>query len=276
MTHPLPISQTFHNTQIVRYIVCPFDVRYAYFTDIRPIWNEPRPQLWTQFSGGNQFLMTRKVAVASPEGPPTLFTRCLTDDHCLKTDAFLLPFQNHRPVHGMLSGVTVANLSERARSWLKHLGLPDPDRDTEAAAAPWRHALAITYSPQYLNDNTDGIAIMEWPRIPLPNERALLTTSVILGAQVAALLDTEVDVPGVTSGSIAEHLRFLGGISSTDLSVNAGWGRRGARGCTMPGRGRIEVRDWSEDEKEALRKGFTNQKIDESRGFFLLGYAVDV
>lgn len=86
----------------------------------------------------------------------------------------------------MLSGVTVANLSERARSWLKHLGLPDPDRDTEAAAAPWRHALAITYSPQYLNDNTDGIAMIEWPRIPLPNERPLLTTSVILGAQVSA------------------------------------------------------------------------------------------
>ncbi|MCY4331038.1 MAG: N-6 DNA methylase [Cyanobacteria bacterium MAG CAR1_bin_15] len=269
-------AAVFDDTQIVRYIVRPFDVRHAYFTDIRPIWNEPRPQLWTQFSGGNQFLMTRKVAVASPEGPPTLFTRCLTDDHCLKTDAFCIPFQNHRPVHGMLSGVTVANLSERARSWLKHLGLPDPDRDTEAAAAPWRHALAITYSPQYLNDNTDGIAMIEWPRIPLPNERTLLTTSVILGAQVAALLDTEVDVPGVTSGSIAEHLRVLGGISNTDLRVTAGWGRRGARARTMPGRGRIEVRDWSEDEKEALRKGFANKKIDESRGFVLLGHAVDI
>ncbi|MCY4235381.1 MAG: hypothetical protein OXE74_03595 [Cyanobacteria bacterium MAG CAR2_bin_4] len=44
----------------------------------------------------------------------------------------------------------------------------------------------------------------------------------------------------------------------------------------MPGRGRIEVRDWSEDEKEALRKGFTNKKIDESRGFVLLGQALDV
>ena len=179
-------NETYEESRLVRYIVRPLDIRYAYYTNISTIWNRSRPDLWTQFSGGNQFLMTRKVAVASPEGPPTLFTRCLTDDHCLKTDAFCLPFQNHRPVHGMLSGVTVANLSERARSWLKHLGLPDPDRDTEAAAAPWRHALAITYSPQYLNDNTDGIAMIEWPRIPLPNERPLLTTSVILGAQVSA------------------------------------------------------------------------------------------
>jgi hypothetical protein len=64
--------------------------------------------------------------------------------------------------------------------------------------------LAITCAPQYLGDNADGIAI-DWPRVPLPNERTPLDTSVALGAQVAALLDTEADVPGVTSGRAAEH-----------------------------------------------------------------------
>ena len=186
----------------MRYVVRPFDVRHAYYTNVSTIWNRARPELWTQFSGGNQFLMTRKSGATDPEGPPTLFTQCLTDDHCLRTDAFLIPFQKHDPAQGMLASGTGANLSAPARAWLTHLGLPDPDKDAVAAAAPWRHALAITYAPQYLGDNADGVAI-DWPRIPLPDERALLDTSVALGAQVVALLDTEADLPGVTSGVVA-------------------------------------------------------------------------
>ena len=266
---------SFEDKQIVRYIVRPFDLRHAYFTNVRPIWNEPRPQLWAQFSGGNQFLMTRKAGAADPEGPPTLFTQCLTDDHCLRTDAFLLPFQKYEPAQGMLASTTSANLSAPARAWLNHLGLPDPDTDAKAAAAPWHHALAITYAPQYLGDNADGIAI-DWPRIPLPNTRALLDSSVALGAQVAALLDTEVHVPGVTSGTVAHHLRVLGGISNTDLNVTAGWGSRDSKGRINPGRGRTEMRSWTETERETLSTGFAAEGIDEARGFALLGRAVDV
>ena len=262
-------------SQLVRYIVRPFDVRYAYYTEIRPIWNEPRPQLWTQFSGGNQFLMTRKAGVANPEGPPTFFTQCLTDDHCLKTDAFLLPFQKHDPAHGMLAATTSANLSTPTRTWLKHLGLPDPDKDTTAAAAPWFHALAITYAPQYLSDNADGLAI-DWPRIPLPDAHALLDNSISLGARVAALLDTETDVPGVTCGTVVDHLRVIGGISNTDLSVTAGWGNRDKLGRVNPSRGRIEVLNWTKTEIDALRAGFAAEGIDEARGFALLGRAVNV
>jgi len=268
-------AEAFNEERIVRYIVRPFDVLSAYFADVRPIWNEPRPQLWTQFSGGNQFLMTRKSGVADPEGPPTLFTRCLSDDHCLRTDAFLIPFQKHEPAKGMLAGAKSANLSTAARAWLTHLGLPDPDTDETVAAAPWRHALAITYAPQYLGDNADGIAI-DWPRIPLPDQRELLDKSVALGAKVVALFDTEADVSGVTSGIVEEHLRVLGGISSTNLRVTAGWGSRDSKGRINPGQGKPEPRDWTNTEKDALRSGFAAQDIDEARGFSLLGRAVDV
>ncbi len=268
-------AESYDPSRLVPYIVRPFDVRHAYFTDIRPIWNEPRPQLWAQFSGGNQFLMTRKAGAADPEGPPTFFTQCLTDDHCLRTDAFLLSFQKHDPAHGMLAGTVAANLSAPARAWLKHLGLPDPDKDTKAAVAPWHHALAITYASQYLSDNADGIAI-DWPRIPLPDARSLLDNSVALGGQVAALLDTVADVPSVTNGTVAEHLRVLGRISSTDLNVRAGWGSCDSKGRINPGRGRTALRDWTVAEKEAMRTGFAVVGIGETRGFALLGHAVDV
>ena len=265
----------FNDIQIVRYIVRPFDVRHAYFTEIRPIWNETRPQLWTQFSGGNQFLMSRPSGVADPEGPPVFFTRCLGDNDAQRGHSYYLPFKKHEPACGMLAGSAAANLSAPARAWLKHLGLPNPDKDAWAAAAPWHHALAITYAPQYLVDNADGIAI-DWPRVPLPDTRALFDNSIALGAQVAALLDTELHVPSVTSGTIAEHLRVLGGISSTDLNVNADWGRRDRMARINPGRGRIRMRNWTETEKEALRTGFSAEGIDEARGFALLGLAVDV
>lgn len=268
-------AASFSDKQIVRYLVRPFDVRYSYFTEVRPIWNEPRPQLWTQFSGGNQFLVSRPSGVADPEGSPVFFTRCLGDNDAQRGHSYYFPFQTYDPTHGLLDGATSANLSGRARAWLTHLGLPDPDTDVNAAAAPWRHALAITYAPQYLGDNADGIAI-DWPRIPLPNERKALDASVALGAQVAALLDTEADVPDVTSGSIAEHLRMLGGVSATDLRVTAGWGSRDSNGRINPGRGKTETRDWTEAEAEDLRKGFAADGIAEARGFALLGRAVDV
>jgi hypothetical protein len=266
---------SFDTKQLVRYIVRPFDVRHAYYTNIRPIWNEPRPQLWIHFSDGNQFLMSRPSGVADPEGPPVFFTRCLGDNDALRGHSYYFPFHKHEPMHGLLTGPTVANLSSSARIWLQHLGLADPDTDASAAGAPWYHALAIIYSPQYLGDNADGIAV-DWPRIPLPSDRTLLRHSVVLGTKVAALLDTEAEVPGVTSDTIAEHLKVLGGISDTDLSVNAGWGSRDSKGRVNPGRGKTITRAWTEDEKEALRKGLATEGIDETHGFAMLGPAVDV
>ena len=268
-------AEAFDDEQIIRYLVRPFDVRYAYFSEIHPVWNRPRPDLWAQYSGGNHFLMSRPSGVADPEGAPVFLTRCLGDNDAQRGHSYYFPFQEHVPAKPILAATVEANLSASARAWLKHLGFPDPDKDTTVAAGPWRHALAIAYAPQYLRDNADGIAI-DWPRIPLPDARALLDSSAALGAQVAALLDTETGVPGVTSGTVAGHLRVLGGVSSTDLRVVADWGRRNAKGHINPGNGRIHARNWTETEKAALRTGFAAKGIAEARGFGLLGRAVDV
>ena len=268
-------SSSFVAANVTRYIVRPFDVRHAYFTDIRPIWNEPRPQLWAQFSGGNQFLMCRPSGVADPEGAPVFFTRCLGDNDAQRGHSYYIPVTKHVPVQGMLAASAFANLSAPARAWLTHLGLPDPNSDAATAAAPWHHVLAIAYAPQYLGDNADGIAI-DWPRIPLPDTRPIFDNSVALGARVAALLDTEVGVPGVTIGTIEDHLRIIGGISNTDLAVKAGWGSKNTTGRVNPGIGKTKFRDWTDIEKDALRSGFATKAIEEAHGLALLGRAVDV
>lgn len=266
---------SFDQSRIVRYLVRPFDVRHAYFTEVRPIWNEPRPELWAQYGGGNEFIVSRPTGVAAPEGPPALFTRCLGDNDAQRGHSYYLPFRRHDPAQGMLPGATGANLSSHALAWLRKLGVARPDEDTGTGALPWLHALAVMYAPQYLSDNADGITV-DWPRIPVPGDREVLEASVALGTKVAALLDTEREVPAVTSGAVADHLRVLGAISSTDLRVRAGWGSRDSKGRVNPGRGRTEIRQWTEAEKEALRKGLASEGIDEARGFALLGRAVDV
>lgn len=269
------LVEPFDAARVVRYISRPFDVRQAYYTNVSTIWNRARPELWIQFSGGNQFLMSRPSGVADPEGAPVCFTRCLGDNDAQRGHSYYMPAFKHVTAQGLLAGSTTANLSPRARTWLTRLGLPDPDKDAATAAAPWHHALAITYAPQYLGDNADGIAI-DWPRVPLPDTRPIFDSSVALGAQVAALLDTETVVPGVTGGNIEDHLRVMGGISGTDLRVKAGWGSKDRKGRVNPGTGKTAVRHWTDAEKDALRAGFAANEIDETQGFAILGRAVDV
>ena len=64
-----------------------------------------------------------------------------------------------------------------------------------------------------------------------------------LTAHVAALLDTEVNVPGVTSGSVAAHLNVFGNISNTELCVISDWARRDRKGRINPDRGNTEMRN---------------------------------
>src|SRR5690348_6024005 len=78
----------------------------------------------------------------------------------------------------------VANLSTKARQYLADLGVSDPDSDSETASLIWMHALAIGFSPLYLEENADGIR-EDWPRIPLPAAIQQLQTSAALGKQLA-------------------------------------------------------------------------------------------
>ena len=145
-----------------------------------------------------------------------------------------------------------ANLSPAARAYLASLGLPDPDTDQATAELIWYHALAIGYSPAYLAENADGIR-QDWPRIPLPQAKDSLLASAALGRQVAALLDTETPVPGVTAGKIRDELKSIAVFQRVDgkpanpeagdLDLTAGWGHAGKGGVTMPGKGKLIRRD---------------------------------
>jgi hypothetical protein len=231
--------------------------------------------LWQQHKGGNQFLVTRPTRVTNPEGVPFCFTRCLGDNDAFRGHAYYVPFAIKEPAKGVLPANSRPNLSEEARAYLKAIGSSKRDDGTFDAEPVWLHTLAIGFSPRYLSDNADGLTI-DWPRIPLPNNHTQLDNTAALGRRLAALLDTEREVPGVTAGSITEYLRVIGSISATDLKMTAGWGHTNRQGSVYPGQGNIKRRDWSKAERQSLDAGFTLAGLSEERALELLGRPIDI
>ncbi len=239
-------SERFDTANIRTYQQRPFDRAWCYFTEQRPVWNEPRPELAALVREDNPCLVTRAYRERPHEGPHLFFTKSLPDYHLLRPNCSAAP---------LFRADRAANLSSAARTWLAALGLPDPDRDRDIAVLPWHHALAIGYAPAWLSDNEDGIR-QDWPRIPLPGSAERLRASAALGARLAALLDPDAPVEGVTAGAIAPELRMIavptmqggGAMTEADRAVTAGWGHAGREGVVMPGRGRIATRDYTEEE----------------------------
>lgn len=242
----------FQPNRIVSYFLRPFDIRWAYVMLEPPIWNRARPQLLRTVPTAGGYLATRPAGVANPEGTPVMWTPLLGDDHALRTDA------SYMPVFHPTDGGPRANLSAAVHAWLGALGIPNPDTRHEIAILPWFHALAIGYAPVWLAENADGIR-QGWPRVPLPGNAGLLRASAALGVRVAALLDPDTPVPGVTTGTIEPALACIavptkrggGAMAEADRNLTAGWGHAGKGGAVMPGHGRTIGRSYAPAEAAA-------------------------
>lgn len=275
----------FQPDHLVRYAVRPFDTRWCYYTDHRPIWNEPRPALWQQQITGNRFLATRPAGVANPEGFPFMFTAVLGDNDAVRGHAYYFPLklkQGHaETANGRLFGSEEAelNYSAMATAYLGEIGRA-PSQESEPEL--WHHALAIGYSPAYVEENADGIR-GDWPRIPLPASLEQFQNSAVLGRQVANLLDTEQTVPGVTTGVLRAELRGIAAFHQSEgkplkpeekFSITAGWGHAGKDGVTMPGRGKLVRRERSQKEQAELVQGIAGLGLSEEAGISCLGSEV--
>ena len=223
----------------MRFSTAAFDMRWAYATTQRPMWNEPRPQLLHILPDAGGFLILRSQQIAEPEGFPAYWSACLAHQHALHKDCYLIPVVEN------LSGAPRPNLSEAAVTYLAGLGLqPTP----EAAALLWQHTLSALYSPAYRAENAGGLR-QGWPRVPLPSDAKLLRASATLGKQLASLLDPDAPAPGVTAGTLRPEIACIA-IPSTKPGLERdwtlrGWGNRTDKGVTMPLRGRVETRSYS-------------------------------
>ncbi|MGE0885091.1 MAG: type ISP restriction/modification enzyme [Blastocatellales bacterium] len=251
----------------VRYCYRPFDSRHVYWHPETKLLDEKRDDLFTAFNTGNWFLTSRQKAERQNEGTPFYVTRNLPDRHLTRPGSNCFPLTtkgltpHKRDLFDQSPEDRLSNLSEAARGYLALLGIANPDVNVDSAGLIWMHTLAIGYSPAYLQENADGIK-QDWPRIPLPATREALLASAELGRQIAALLDTETPVPGVTTGTLRPELRAIADITRAgggklhpedgELDVTAGWGHAGKGGITMPGKGKLVERDYTAEEQTAL------------------------
>ena len=151
------------------------------------------------------------------------------------------------------------NLSAAAQRYLDRLGLGVEDL--------FHHALTVLHDPAYREANA-GALRMEWPRIPLPgwpdgdapDAADDLRASTARGRELAALLDPEMPVAGVTAGALRPELATIAVPSTADgwnmsgdsFALTAGWGHFGTGDAVMPGQGRAVERDYTAVEREAL------------------------
>lgn len=247
--------------RIAQIALQPFHRQWAFHTNVRPIWNEPRPEVAAQQAVGNTFIVTRLQSRKPDEGVPVFVTRDLPGYHSLDPNAHPLPVKLHRDAMGA-GGLALhadeidPNLSARARQYLTELGLAAwLAPNSVQLDAVWFSALAIAYAPAWLEENEEGI-LDDWPRMPLPSSAEQLIVSAALGRRVADLLDPDTPVPGVTTGTIDAALREIavlekiggGSASSVELAVTARWGAQDRRGAVMPGPGKVAERDYAESE----------------------------
>ena len=288
----LIITEKFSFQRLVPYIVRPYDQRWCYYSTYSSLWNRPRPTLYAQYQQGNKFLISRFNTAATPEGVPFYIANALYDKQTINRNPGAFPLflypktirASKKPkeqVHLIAledEAKPTANLSPAARTYLASIGITNPDTDAHTAGLIWMHALAIGYSPAYLCENADGIH-KDWPRIPLPEKKELLEASAELGEKVAALLDTENPVAGVTASPIRPEIKTIAVITREDggqlqpkeLAVTAGWGHAGQNGVVMPGRGKAVERDYTVEEKQAIVNGAGQLGISPEQALDLLG-----
>ena len=131
----------------------------------------------------------------------------------------------------------------------------------------FHHVITTLHDPAYRTANA-GALRMEWPHIPLPGwpdgvadgATDTLAASAAQGRQLAALLDSDTPVVGVTTGTLRSELAAIavptttdgGNMAGDDFAVSAGWGHFGTGEAVMPGQGKIVERNYTDGEQTAL------------------------
>ncbi|MBI3960852.1 MAG: N-6 DNA methylase [Chloroflexi bacterium] len=221
--------------EIVRYCYRPFDVRWLFWQGNTGLLDRAREDYFPHIHDENIWLEARQ-RIPTQEFDRGMVVRMLADNLGNGLSSYF-PLYLYDDDPGQLFQARHENLSPAARRYLERVGGDGP--------ALFYHALAVLHAPAYRLENSGGLR-QDWPRLPLPAEGDALAASAALGRTVAALLDPEQPVNGVTRGDHRPDLRsvavfdFAG--NQPDLAVSAGWGYGGRGGVVMPARGRVEER----------------------------------
>lgn len=236
---------------IVRYAYRPFDIRWLYWEPETDLLDRKREDYWPHVFRRNLFFSAgarnRKEEFYQPQ-----VSVAIADHHLVESNVGLFPaYLRHEHAAGG-GDAHRPNLTRAAAAFLstRRLGVEDL----------FHHVLALLHAPAYRRENAAALR-MDWPRLPVPDDdTTALTASAALGRELAALLDPETPVPGVTAEAPRAELRILGvptrpgggGLGEADRVLTAGWGSLQGSGIVMPGRGKAVEREYRPDERAAL------------------------
>ena len=237
----------------------PFDMRWLYWEADTKLLNERRPDYRPHIFEGNLWLSAAPHLRKDVTEPQACVTRRVASLHLIERGANMFPawLRDDGICNGGESAERRANLSGIAQRYLNRLGLGVEDL--------FHHVLAVLHDPAYRAANA-GALRMEWPRIPLPGwpdgggggggAADTLARSAARGRELAALLDSEIPVSGVTQAPLRPEIAAVAvpatrdgrNMTGDDFTLTAGWGHFGASGAVMPGRGRAVERSWTPEE----------------------------
>ena len=223
--------------KVVSHCYRPMDVRHLFWTPIGRLLDRSRPEYAAQVFSGNLCMVSQQKPRREWSVPQVI--RSLGCLDLMDRGATCIPLRLRSTIDAQEA--PHGNLSVLAAAYLRLLTANEDDL--------FFHAIAVLHSPIYAAVNQGGLR-QDWPRIPLPASREALMASAALGREVAALLDTETPVPGVTQGAIRDELKPIavisrtggGALTSAEFALTAGWGSGGQGSITMPGKGKTEAR----------------------------------
>ena len=253
----------------VRFTYRPFDDRWLYWEKDTKLLDEKRAEYRPHVFEGNMWLSAAQHLRKGADEPQACLTGQIGCRHLIERGALMFPIWLSDDGMGSHDGGDRRpNLTAAAQRYLDRLGFGVEDM--------FHHVLAILHDVAYRDANV-GALRMDWPRIPLPGwpdakaegAAEALGRSAASGRDLAALLDMERPVEGVTKAPFQPEIAAIAvpetvdgrNMAGKDFAVTAGWGRWQGD-AVMPEEGRAFERPYSPD--EGVDMGDTTQCLGES------------
>ena len=248
------------DTGFIRHTYRPFDNRWLYWEADTKLLNEKRPEYRPHVFEGNIWLSAAPHLRKGEAEPQACVTQHMASLHLIERGANMFPaWLRDDHVGNNEDTSRRPNLTGTAQHYLDRLGATVNDL--------FHHVLAVLHDPAYREANA-GALRMGWPRILLPGwpdgtaegAAEALAQSAARGCELARLLDSDMPVPGVTSGSLRPEVAAIAvpattddrNMTGNDFALTAGWGHYGAGDAVMPGQGRIVERAFTPEERAAM------------------------
>ena len=237
----------------------PFDDRWLYWEADRRLLTAPSPDYRAHLAPGNLWLSAARHLRKDAGEPQACMTTEMASFHLIERGAAMFPAWLHDDSIVNDADGRRSNLSVAAERYLDGVG---------ASVEDLFHYVLVTLHDAGYRETNAGALQMGWPRIPLPGwpggvaegSSARFAAGAEQGRELAALLDGNAPVAGVTHGALRAEIAAVAvpatvdgaNMSGEDFAVTAGWGHYGRGGAVMPGQGRVVERPYTEGERGVL------------------------